>query len=144
MTSANVELDSDAFWDAAIDAANADAVFRGYAAHLRDVNFRVCIGAAGYSCNLRVSAGQIARHDAAEPAFTITGPRDEWQRLATGAIVYAQATNVVHGQLRVAGDALAAAWLTRPLWQLWRVTARMLAGESTAGSNTGSTTGSNA
>lgn len=132
MTSAHFEPDSDTFWDAAIDAANADAVFRGYAGHLRDVDFRVCIGTGGYGCNLRVSAGQITRHDAAEPAFTITGPLAEWQRLAAGAIVYGQATHVVHGQLRVTGDALAAVWLTRPLWQFWRVTARMLATESNA------------
>jgi hypothetical protein len=136
MTSTHFEHgqpDSDPFWDAAIEAANADTAFRGYAAHLRDVDFRVvCIGAGGYGCNLRVNAGRIERRDVIEPAFTITGPLDEWRRLAAGTIVYAQATNVVHGQLRVAGDALAAAWLTRPLWQFWRVTARMLATESNA------------
>jgi hypothetical protein len=129
MTSTRFELDSDRFWDAAIEAANGDVIFRGYADHVRDVDFCLCIGTDGYRCGLRVTAGTILRHDVVEPAFTITGPLAEWQRLAAGTTVYGQATNVVHGQLRVAGDALAAAWLTRPLWQLWRVTARMLASE---------------
>jgi putative sterol carrier protein len=126
MTRTPQDIDSHAFWDALLEAANADADFRQRSAHVRDIGFHLCIGTAP-PCALRVHQGRIERAASQAPAFTVTGPLADWRMLLSGETVYGQATNIAHGQLRVSGDALAATWLTRPLWQLWRLSAQLLA-----------------
>jgi putative sterol carrier protein len=116
-----------AFWRDAVAAANADATLREYAQHLRDLTLRLEVGQD--TRRLRIDHGAVSLIDSDAPAsVTISGPEDEWVRLIRGEITYGQATNVVHGRLRIGGDLLAANWCVRPLWRLWRLTADMTAG----------------
>ncbi len=116
-----------AFWHQAAAWASADAVFNDVAGHLRNIVVQVGVGAESWQ--FRIDRGRIALTDrTASPAFAIAGPAEEWDRLVRGEIPYGQAINVTLGQLRVSGDALAATWCVRPLWQLWRLTARQAAG----------------
>jgi len=113
------------FWQRVVAAANANDDFRQRGAHLRDLAFVFEVG--GRRIGLRIERGSLALVETEAPAFVVSGPADEWARLVAGEKPYGAAINIVHGQLRVGGDALASTWANRPLWQLFRLTRRMVA-----------------
>ncbi|NIF78376.1 hypothetical protein F3J20_13435 [Paraburkholderia sp. Cy-641] len=116
---------SEPFWQRVVAAANADDDFRQRGAHLRELAFGFEVG--GRRIGLRIERGSLALVEPDAPAFVVAGPADEWARLVAGEKPYGAAINVVHGQLRVSGDALAATWANRPLWQLFRLTRHLVA-----------------
>lgn len=124
-----MDISDTLFWDMLVTAAAEDADLRGKAAHARACAFAVRIDDAQHL--LEFHRGDLVRLEGRELTgirFSISGPRGEWEKVITGAVPYAQAINVFHGLLRVEGDALCAMWMTPALWQLWRVSARLVGG----------------
>src|SRR5579871_581342 len=125
MTVRHETVCSEAFWQRVADAANADDDFRNRSAHLRDFSFVFLIGDS--RLGLRIDRGSLALVTEDTPSFVLSGPVDEWSSLVSGGKAYAEDINVVHGKLGVGGDALAATWANRPLWQIFRLTRRIVA-----------------
>lgn len=125
MTLQHETVCSDAFWQQVAAAANADDDFRNRSSHLRDFSFAFQIGDS--RVGLRIDQGSLALVTKDTPSFVLSGPVEEWSSLVAGAKAYGAATNVVHGKLRVSGDALASTWAARPLWQLFRLTRHIVA-----------------
>jgi putative sterol carrier protein len=125
MASPSDAVVSNAFWRQVAAAANADDNFRNWSAHLRDFTFSFHVGDS--RIGLHIERGNLALVQPDAPEFVVSGPVDEWSRLVAGEKPYGAAINVLHGQLRVSGDPLASTWANRPLWQLFRLTRRIVA-----------------
>jgi putative sterol carrier protein len=125
MTLQHETVCSEAFWRQVAAAANSDDDFRNRSSHLRDFSFSFQIGDS--RIGLQIDQGSLALVIADTPSFVVAGPVEEWSSLVAGAKPYGAAINVVHGKLKVSGDALASTWASRPLWQLFRLTRRIVA-----------------
>lgn len=125
MTLQQRTIGSESFWQRVAAAANADNDFRDRSAHLKNLSFALQIGEN--RIGLQIDRGSLTLVTEATPSFVLSGPLEEWSSLVAGDKAYGEAINVVHGKLGVSGDALAATWANRPLWQLFRLTRAIVA-----------------
>ncbi|WP_375459701.1 hypothetical protein [uncultured Enterovirga sp.] len=128
-----MEIRDASFWAELAAAASRDDALRAKCEHARGCAFSVMVGEARHLLEFhRGRLAVIRPPDLRGASFSIVGPADEWEGVLTGATPYARAINVLHGRLRVEGDALALTWMTPALWQLWRISSTLL-GRTTHG-----------
>lgn len=109
------------YWEAVVRRGNSDAALNSKAKHLEALTVALEIGKT--TRTLEFHRGQVnllAAVPLRGTSFRIAGPAEEWRRLVSGEIPYAQAINVVHGQLRLQGDVIASVWATPAIWELFR------------------------
>ncbi|SHI22446.1 hypothetical protein [Pollutimonas bauzanensis] len=113
-------LTTSEWWNRTIQIVANDADFIQLSKHLQPIEVRFEVDA--FQINLLFHQGTLHRADHNNHHLTVTGRHEVWEDLVAGKTVWGQATNVHLGKLAVQGDALAGVWLTRPIWQFWRVT----------------------
>ncbi|MGO8868339.1 MAG: hypothetical protein ACLQME_17755 [Alphaproteobacteria bacterium] len=121
-----MNIASETFWTAVVEAGNASAALSAKTQHLLALTVSLEIGESRRVVELhRGRAALLPAPPLRGVTVRITGPAEEWQRLVSGEIPYAHAVNVVHGRLRLQGDIIEAAWATPALWELFRVATRI-------------------
>ena len=121
-----MDISSEEFWQAVVRSGNLASELCAKAMHLEALTSTFQIGEVHRVIEFhRGRVNLLSITPLRGTTLRITGPAGEWRRLLSGEIPYAMAVNVQHGQLRMQGDIIAAAWATPALWELFRAAARV-------------------
>lgn len=116
-----MDIASSEFWAAVVKTAQDDGTIADRTKHAHDLVIAVEIdGIRQYIEFHRGRVSVLGDRSVRGAQCRLWGPRHEWERLFRGNTCYGAAANPYLGRLRLDGDLIAATWLTRGLWELFR------------------------
>jgi hypothetical protein len=128
-----MDVSSAELWSSIARSASASESFGAKARHLEALTIAIVVGDQQRVVEIhRGRAAVLPSVPLRGTTLRIAGPVEEWRRLVRGEALYAQAIHPIHGRLQLTGDAVAAAWATPALWELFRTAVRV-AGEASHG-----------
>ena len=109
------------FWTSVVEEVNASDGFREKARALVAQTVLLVVEEAEFSLELHRGVAKVTAGSSPQGwTVEIFGDNKAWQKLVIGDQCFGEATNCLHGGLKVRGDSVAFAWASPALWEVSR------------------------